>query len=563
LPPHARKHAIAIHRVRIVLDATSATAWLTIDRMRRLLVLACLLALGCNEKKEETAAEPAEPKPESLDATTFCELVLGAPKRHLEASCTDDEKKQPAFGYLASVADQRIAECKRWIEPDAPRLFLSAQKARACAAVLEKASWKETLLGAPVARWKECATLVRGIEKAGASCRLDAKCAEGLACAGATAEADGKCEERKAFGSCTTGAGLRWIDGFNDACQAEHACAGTNAHRIHPLGYDGPPEHAIDPSREITPGLTGNRYGVRGPGDDNDPHVARQRALEEAARFGLIGTMGGEGLMHAGGPRGLDCVIRAVPIELGDLAPGRGLGTGFGSGGGRLGGGERGKAPPKVRMGGTNVTGRLPPEVIQRIVRQNFGRFRLCYENGLRNNPGLAGRVTVRFVIGTDGGVSTVSGSGDLPDSGVVSCVTRAFYGLNFPQPEGGIVTVSYPIVFSPSDDPPPSPGASASASASAEASAEPPPPPPPAPPAVMPDVPSAAAEGTCESNPPLEAGKCRTSADCGAGERCRREGIDWLCQKRLADGESCTHSVECAGICGADGKCASFCDGR
>jgi hypothetical protein len=27
--------------------------------------------------------------------------------------------------------------------------------------------------------------------------------------------------------------------------------------------------------------------------------------------------------------------------------------------------------------------------------------------------------------------------------------VQRAFYGVSFPQPEGGIVTVSYPIVFS------------------------------------------------------------------------------------------------------------------
>jgi hypothetical protein len=25
----------------------------------------------------------------------------------------------------------------------------------------------------------------------------------------------------------------------------------------------------------------------------------------------------------------------------------------------------------------------------------------------------------------------------------------RAFYGLSFPQPEGGIVTVTYPISFS------------------------------------------------------------------------------------------------------------------
>jgi hypothetical protein len=104
-------------------------------------------------------------------------------------------------------------------------------------------------------------------------------------------------------------------------------------------------------------------------------------------------------------------------------------------------------------MGVTTVKGQLPAEVIQRIVRQNHGRFRLCYEGGLRNNPALQGRVEVRFVIGRDGAVSSVSnGNSDLPDARAVQCVVQAYYGLSFPQPEGGIVTVVYPIMFSPGD---------------------------------------------------------------------------------------------------------------
>ena len=142
-----------------------------------------------------------------------------------------------------------------------------------------------------------------------------------------------------------------------------------------------------------------------------------------------------------------------IPVgEPGTLGQGTGTGTGqgLGSGHGRLGGSHRAK-PPQIRMGATQVSGRLPPEVIQRIVRQNFGRFRLCYENGLRNNPNLQGRVSVRFVIGRDGAVSQVSNGGsDMPDSGVVSCTVRSFYGLSFPQPSGGIVTVTYPIMFAP-----------------------------------------------------------------------------------------------------------------
>jgi hypothetical protein len=106
---------------------------------------------------------------------------------------------------------------------------------------------------------------------------------------------------------------------------------------------------------------------------------------------------------------------------------------------------------PRVGGGVTSVSGRLPAEVIQRVVRQNYGRFRQCYENGLSKNPNLEGRVSVRFVIGRDGAVSNVSNGGsDLPDSGVVSCVVGAYYGLSFPAPDNGIVTVSYPIMFSP-----------------------------------------------------------------------------------------------------------------
>ncbi len=239
---------------------------------------------------------------------------------------------------------------------------------------------------------------------------------------------------------------------------------------------------------------TNKRYGVAGPKDNKDPHIARSAALREAAEFGMIGLLntgaGGDpnaptapwgrddslgndpisargnmwgdsigdafgagglglsGIGEGGGGRGEGIGLGSI----GTLGHGAGTGTGqgFGSGHGRLGGSHRTK-PPQVRMGATTVNGRLPPEVIQRIVRQNYGRFRLCYENGLRNNPNLQGRVAVRFVIGRDGSVSNVgNGGSDLPDPGVVQCVIRAYYGLSFPQPEGGIVTVVYPIMFSP-----------------------------------------------------------------------------------------------------------------
>jgi hypothetical protein len=248
----------------------------------------------------------------------------------------------------------------------------------------------------------------------------------------------------------------------------------------------------------MTSKKTGGHYGIEGPKDNQDVHVAKAAALRDAASFGMIGilaaggggdpdavtapwgrddslgndpksalgNMWGASLDESAGSGGLGLTgvgegggSRYEGIGMGNvgtighgagLGPGQGFGPGNGSSFSRSGRTHKAE-PPRVRPMGTSVTGRIPPEVIQRIVRQNFGRFRLCYENGLRNNPNLQGRVSVRFVVGRDGAVSSVANGGsDLPDGGVVSCVVRSFYGLSFPQPDEGIVTVTYPIMFTP-----------------------------------------------------------------------------------------------------------------
>jgi hypothetical protein len=240
----------------------------------------------------------------------------------------------------------------------------------------------------------------------------------------------------------------------------------------------------------------GGKSGIQGPKSNTDVRAARIAALEDAATSAMIGLV----QTHGGGDPnaltvpwgGADSLGNDARSALGNMWVGS-IGESAGSGGLNLtgigdgGGGKyegidmgpvstinRGQGngrdfgpragssidrsgrghtveSPRVSLLPTTVTGRLPSEVIQRIVRQNFGRFRLCYENGLRNNPNLTGRVAVRFVIGRDGAVSSVgNGGSDMPDSNVVSCVARAFYGLSFPQPEDGIVTVVYPIMFTP-----------------------------------------------------------------------------------------------------------------
>ncbi|WP_438025601.1 AgmX/PglI C-terminal domain-containing protein [Sorangium sp. So ce233] len=223
----------------------------------------------------------------------------------------------------------------------------------------------------------------------------------------------------------------------------DEASAGAGAALRPPPAPPEPPAGAGTVTRFSAGGL-----GLSGVGEGGG-------GRGEGVGLGSIGTIGHGSAAAAPAP---------------SAAPDAGSGQGFGSGHGRLGGHHSGAAAPSVRMGATQVSGRFPPEVVQRIVRQSFGRFRLCYEEGLRRDPRLQGRVTVHFTIDPSGAVVNARDGGfDLPDAAVVSCVIRAFPALSFPAPEGGSVDVVYPLQFAPP-------------SAATPAAPDAAPPPPPAP---------------------------------------------------------------------------------
>ena len=59
--------------------------------------------------------------------------------------------------------------------------------------------------------------------------------------------------------------------------------------------------------------------------------------------------------------------------------------------------------------------------------------------------------MSVRFVIEIDGSVKESNlSSTTLPDPEVARCIVGKFRKLQFPNPEGGTVTVVYPIALSP-----------------------------------------------------------------------------------------------------------------
>jgi TonB family protein len=89
------------------------------------------------------------------------------------------------------------------------------------------------------------------------------------------------------------------------------------------------------------------------------------------------------------------------------------------------------------------------------VVRQIRARLRAiqaCYENELRKNPTLAGKVTVQFTIEERGNVTGARATENSTGSdAVASCVVGTIARFRFnPGPEGGSVAFSYPFVFQP-----------------------------------------------------------------------------------------------------------------
>jgi hypothetical protein len=246
---------------------------------------------------------------------------------------------------------------------------------------------------------------------------------------------------------------------------------------------------AGDPTKQAT----GGYYQIKGPPDNPQVRLARVRAAIENNNYGAIGALnqvfGSTAAMtafdsdspisigrdsnnfngnitgdHPGdsfGYGGLGQVGTGSGgggwgdgMGLGNVGgfghgSGTGTGQGYGSGGGRIGGGRKARAPTLLQREDTISGGKLPPEVVRRVIRANFPRFRQCYELGLRQDPEMKGVVGVKFIIGEDGAVeSAFYSDGTLPNALVQSCVVGVYRTLSFPPPEGGKVAVHFPIDF-------------------------------------------------------------------------------------------------------------------
>lgn len=198
----------------------------------------------------------------------------------------------------------------------------------------------------------------------------------------------------------------------------------------------------------------------------DDPAIARKKALEEAAEFGLIGVLGGpvgkldlsEGVVGGviGGSSGFGGLgLKGIGMG-GGTGEGIGIGTlgtlGTGSGFGSLGGSSYGRPNERIKakIEQATIEGPLVPELVQRVLADHREDIQDCYVLEASRGPHPRGRVTVAFTIADTGRVSEVR----IPESTLSSrdltdCVGQVVGTFEFPPPAKGTeVHVLLPVTF-------------------------------------------------------------------------------------------------------------------
>ena len=221
------------------------------------------------------------------------------------------------------------------------------------------------------------------------------------------------------------------------------------------------------------------------PEAEDPARVAARKAARAAAVAKAVQQKGILRVLGALGPgtgRGAVADVFGKGGDFGDVAQalsgagGVAVATEPGGVGARKGGGQGGAASigdlgtsggGKVALGAkseVHVTGTVgveeadvdSPDVDQArlggFVRARMSAIKACYENQLKRNPSLRGRVRIRFTILETGGLADVTAvENTLGSAEVVSCIVGTMRSWRTPFRPAGTVQVEYPFVFSAS----------------------------------------------------------------------------------------------------------------
>jgi hypothetical protein len=96
------------------------------------------------------------------------------------------------------------------------------------------------------------------------------------------------------------------------------------------------------------------------------------------------------------------------------------------------------------------AVGRLEESAIRRTIQAHTSEVRRCYERRLKRVPTLRDRVVMHFTVGADGTVTEARAEGGEADPTIVTCLESAVRSWTFDRPEGGAVSIVYPLTFAP-----------------------------------------------------------------------------------------------------------------
>jgi hypothetical protein len=101
-------------------------------------------------------------------------------------------------------------------------------------------------------------------------------------------------------------------------------------------------------------------------------------------------------------------------------------------------------APP------AEVMGEVDAAAVLAVLRAERAEARRCYEDALRGDARLRGRVEVRFTLSVDGRVTHAVASGPPGFRAVGHCIVGHLRGLQWPAARGGSVDFVFPYAFAP-----------------------------------------------------------------------------------------------------------------
>lgn len=231
-----------------------------------------------------------------------------------------------------------------------------------------------------------------------------------------------------------------------------------------------------------------DRPAEKAAADDKRPaETAEQQAARKAARAAAVAkAVQSKGILKVLGALGPGAGAGAVADVFGEGggmtdvatalsgAGGVAVATDPGAGGGRKGGGEGGAASigtlatsgggavaygakTEVKVTGTVAaeeaevdSTEIDPQRLAAFIKARMSAIKGCYENALKRNPNLRGKITVRFTILETGGLADLEAAVNSMNSAeVAACIMGTMRSWRTPFKPSGPVTVEYPFVFS------------------------------------------------------------------------------------------------------------------